>query len=96
MDTPDYEGIENVVADGAPTAGRREWMGLAVLELPCLLYSMDFTVLCTWYRRVVIRSGLGRVARSDRISSPDQRQLGSHALDLRQSLRPARWRGKAK
>jgi DHA2 family multidrug resistance protein-like MFS transporter len=45
MDTPDHEDIQNVVAEGAPTAGRREWMGLAVLALPCLLYSMDFTVL---------------------------------------------------
>ncbi|MEO8193499.1 MAG: MFS transporter [Gemmatimonadales bacterium] len=26
-------------------AGRREWMGLAVLAFPCLLLSMDFTVL---------------------------------------------------
>lgn len=26
-------------------ATRREWMGLAVLTLPCLLYSMDLTVL---------------------------------------------------
>ena len=26
-------------------AGRREWTGLAVLALPCLLYSMDLTVL---------------------------------------------------
>ena len=26
-------------------AGPREWMGLAVLALPCLLYSMDLTVL---------------------------------------------------
>src|SRR4051794_9003147 len=30
----------------APTrAGRREWVGLAVIALPCLLYSMDLTVL---------------------------------------------------
>jgi DHA2 family multidrug resistance protein-like MFS transporter len=29
----------------APRAGRREWLGLAVLALPCLLYSMDLTVL---------------------------------------------------
>ncbi|WEX11235.1 MFS transporter [Chelativorans sp. AA-79] len=28
-----------------PRAGRREWIGLAVLALPCLLYSMDMTVL---------------------------------------------------
>jgi MFS transporter, DHA2 family, multidrug resistance protein len=27
------------------TAGRREWLGLAVLALPCVLYSMDLTVL---------------------------------------------------
>jgi DHA2 family multidrug resistance protein-like MFS transporter len=26
-------------------AGRREWIGLAVLALPCLLYSLDLTVL---------------------------------------------------
>jgi MFS transporter, DHA2 family, multidrug resistance protein len=29
----------------APGAGRREWIGLAVIALPCLLYSMDLTVL---------------------------------------------------
>jgi DHA2 family multidrug resistance protein-like MFS transporter len=34
-----------VSADGAPKAGRREWIGLAVIALPCLLYSMDLTVL---------------------------------------------------
>jgi len=33
------------VTNVAPTAGRREWIGLAVLTLPCLLYSMDLTVL---------------------------------------------------
>src|SRR6185295_1965947 len=26
-------------------AGRREWIGLAVIALPCVLYSMDLTVL---------------------------------------------------
>src|SRR5262245_28655002 len=29
----------------APRAGRREWIGLVVLALPCLLCSMDLTVL---------------------------------------------------
>jgi MFS transporter, DHA2 family, multidrug resistance protein len=29
----------------APRAGRREWAGLAVLALPCLVYAMDLTVL---------------------------------------------------
>lgn len=28
-----------------PRAGRREWIGLAVIALPCLLYAMDLTVL---------------------------------------------------
>ncbi|HEX5964234.1 MAG TPA: MFS transporter [Gemmatimonadales bacterium] len=32
-------------ASTAPRAGRREWIGLAVIALPCLLYSMDLTVL---------------------------------------------------
>ena len=31
--------------DVAPRATRREWIGLAVIALPCLLYSMDLTVL---------------------------------------------------
>src|SRR5438093_13629861 len=30
---------------GAATAGRREWIALAVIALPCLLYSMDLSVL---------------------------------------------------
>jgi len=29
----------------APKATRREWLGLAVIALPCVLYSMDLTVL---------------------------------------------------
>jgi hypothetical protein len=29
----------------APRAGPREWIGLAVLALACLLYVMDLTVL---------------------------------------------------
>jgi len=34
-----------VTAIAAPRAGRREWTGLAVLALACLLYAMDLTVL---------------------------------------------------
>jgi len=34
-----------VDAPRAPRAGRREWIGLAVIALPCLLYSVDLTVL---------------------------------------------------
>ena len=29
----------------AEKATRKEWMGLAVIALPCMLYSMDLTVL---------------------------------------------------
>jgi len=39
------ECIGSTTADKAPQAGRREWIGLAVIALPCLLYSMDLTVL---------------------------------------------------
>ena len=35
----------NQSKDGGPKAGRREWIGLGVIALPCLLYSMDLTVL---------------------------------------------------
>jgi DHA2 family multidrug resistance protein-like MFS transporter len=31
--------------EGTPRAGRREWIGLAVLALACVLYVMDLTVL---------------------------------------------------
>src|SRR3989337_2907199 len=35
-----------MTTNDTPTrAGRKEWMGLAVIALPCLLYSMDLTVL---------------------------------------------------
>src|SRR5687767_8792605 len=34
-----------VTATAPPKAGRREWIGLLVISLPCLLYSMDLTVL---------------------------------------------------
>src|SRR5881394_3182461 len=32
-------------SNDAPRAGRREWIGLAVIALPCLLYAMDLSVL---------------------------------------------------
>src|SRR5919199_1648592 len=35
----------DVSAVASPRAGRREWVGLAVLALACLLYAMDLTVL---------------------------------------------------
>ena len=39
------DGLPSMVADEAPKAGRREWIGLAVLALACVVYSMDLTVL---------------------------------------------------
>jgi MFS transporter, DHA2 family, multidrug resistance protein len=43
--TPEHQDHEKVTDGGATRAGRREWTGLAVIALPCLLYSMDLTVL---------------------------------------------------
>ncbi len=40
----DSPTVEPAIPDTA-RAGRREWIGLAVIALPCLLYSMDLTVL---------------------------------------------------
>ena len=34
-----------MTSEQAPKAGRREWIGLTVIALPCLIYSMDLTVL---------------------------------------------------
>jgi MFS transporter, DHA2 family, multidrug resistance protein len=34
-----------VTVHGPARAGRREWIGLAVIALPCLVYAMDLTVL---------------------------------------------------
>jgi DHA2 family multidrug resistance protein-like MFS transporter len=39
------DNIGNSTAVNTPKAGRRELIGLAVIALPCLLYSMDLTVL---------------------------------------------------
>jgi DHA2 family multidrug resistance protein-like MFS transporter len=33
------------VPEDPPRAGRKEWIGLGVIALPCLLYAMDLTVL---------------------------------------------------
>jgi hypothetical protein len=37
--------MTDAAAVAAHKAGCREWIGLAVIALPCLLYSMDLTVL---------------------------------------------------
>jgi DHA2 family multidrug resistance protein-like MFS transporter len=45
-DRNEDEGFDNVTGTEIPLrAGRREWIGLAVLSLACLLYVMDLTVL---------------------------------------------------
>jgi DHA2 family multidrug resistance protein-like MFS transporter len=44
-DAPSDPEIDGVSPAETPRAGRREWIGLAVIALPCLLYSMDLTVL---------------------------------------------------
>jgi DHA2 family multidrug resistance protein-like MFS transporter len=41
---PTDQSAETTTPD-APRAGRKEWTGLAVLALACLLYAMDLTVL---------------------------------------------------
>jgi DHA2 family multidrug resistance protein-like MFS transporter len=38
-------GTNEMTTYGPPLAGRREWIGLGVLALACLLYVMDLTVL---------------------------------------------------
>jgi hypothetical protein len=41
-----------------PRATRREWIGLGVIALPCLLYSMDLTVLITSWAQADVRTWL--------------------------------------
>jgi MFS transporter, DHA2 family, multidrug resistance protein len=41
----DTDAAPSDSAAAAPKATRKEWVGLAVLALPCLLYSMDMNVL---------------------------------------------------
>ena len=45
MSTGIPKSIDNATALDTPRATRRDWMGLAVIALPCLVYSMDLTVL---------------------------------------------------
>jgi DHA2 family multidrug resistance protein-like MFS transporter len=42
--SPQPERVETPL-DASQRAGRKEWIGLAVIALPCLLYAMDLTVL---------------------------------------------------
>src|SRR5687767_673483 len=39
------ETKSEVIPDGTHKASRKDWSGLAVIALPCILYSMDLTVL---------------------------------------------------
>src|SRR6266571_7030434 len=45
MSSTPLKKMDDAGAAGAPRATRRDWIGLAVIALPCLLYSMDLTVL---------------------------------------------------
>ena len=45
MTITDHEESESATAVDAPSAGRREWIGLAVLALANVLYVIDLTVL---------------------------------------------------
>ena len=40
-----HGGFEAIVDAESRKATRREWIGLAVIALPCLVYAMDLTVL---------------------------------------------------
>ena len=42
---PSAPSTQGTASTPAPRAGRKEWIGLAVLVLPCLLTSMDMSVL---------------------------------------------------
>jgi MFS transporter, DHA2 family, multidrug resistance protein len=42
---PTDQSDDVTAAEAPPQAGRREWIGLAVLALACVLYAMDLTVL---------------------------------------------------
>src|SRR5262245_39900257 len=45
MNTADHQATQQAATATGPRAGRREWIGLAVLTLACLVYAMDLTVL---------------------------------------------------
>jgi DHA2 family multidrug resistance protein-like MFS transporter len=45
MKSNNHPDSEKRAGASAPIAGRREWIGLAVLALACLVYAMDITVL---------------------------------------------------
>ena len=45
LDLRDQERREHAAAARPSRASHREWIGLAIIALPCVLYSMDFTVL---------------------------------------------------
>ena len=40
-----HGAVNDNTEDARQRAGRKEWVGLAVIALPCILYSMDLTVL---------------------------------------------------
>jgi len=65
----------NMTNASTARAGRREWIVLAVIALPCLLYSMDLSVL---YPRGCVTRGEGR--RSRAMSLPLRQIWGAAAV----------------
>ena len=57
-------------------AGRREWLGLGAIALPCVLYSMDLTVLNLALPRLSadLRPGAGREAADGARRRADRQQ----------------------
>ena len=67
-----------------PRARCREWIGLAVIALPCMLYSMDLTVLNL------------AVPRLTRISSPAARSSCGSWMEAHHSLALIATRGRTR
>jgi hypothetical protein len=73
---------------GVARARRREWTGLAVLALPCMLYSMDLTVLNLAVPSLSTSSNSSRIA-----ASPDPLMSAPKNLNGASSRRPLSGRG---
>ena len=82
--------MTSIVSGAAARATRREWIGLAVLALPCMLYSMDLTVLNLAVP--ALSADLSPAARSccgSSTSTASGRRLADHHGHARRPDRPA-------
>ena len=64
-------------------AGRREWIGLAVIALPCLLYSLDATVLYLAVPRLSAALQQENLRQGSARPDQDQRRRGTRHDRLR-------------